>query len=502
MAARDVKRSKEYWALLNAAADRQASGQPFDKAAANAFSDWLAEYSPHDARHVLLANATAHSPVQGGAPREHPTLGRALQGDDIGAVTADDNARGYYRAPVLSASNGIASHEGEVRLLSHTRRTAGWRTDSAPVLWWRAKIPAAASTLKREANDATRSSVLAGPVGTPLARSVDFTAPVSAETLHGYIAAMPKSATRARWQAAANAMYGKPLAPQITRDARSLSRAADPYIADTTARYAEEFAREGKNKAAAREHKNAAIFHEHAARIGKPNPDAHLAAAEAHRAAAESYTKRKLERDARRLSYERERLARVRYNSQASGVSEKLSDNHAARISLAKRILRETGLRATVRSVLSHTDERGVRPGVAALVHADTPDDILHYATAWLGMLTGERRMTTFKPGVGSDSLHIITTPRSQTDTGEYLKRLGAQFTLDTSGKGTRALLVNPTIDTSAASSGLQGSRQVLPGTAKMLGSGDEGESRARYRNIISAAEHRAGVTAGPTSPL
>jgi hypothetical protein len=197
------------------------------------------------------------------------------------------------------------------------------------------------------------------------------------------------------------------------------------------------------------------------------------------------------------------KLARVRYNGQASGVSEKLSSNHEARVSLAKRILSETGLMpATVRSVLSHTDERGVRPGVLAAIHKPVPDDLLHYAASWLGMMTGEKRLTTFKPGTGSDSLHIITSPAKSQDVGEYLRRLGAHFSLDSSGAGTRALLVNPTINTNAAARGLSGTVKTLDGTATRLGSGDDSDARARYRHTISKAEQSAGVSPGPTGVI
>ena len=202
-----------------------------------------------------------------------------------------------------------------------------------------------------------------------------------------------------------------------------------------------------------------------------------------------------------------QRFARTRFNSQASGVSAQLSDNHAARVSVAKRILREAGLRASVRSVLAHTDERGVRPGVAAVLHHDAPDDLVHYATAWLGMMTSEPRMTVFRPGEGDDTLHMITTRRSAQDVGDYLRRAGIpRFSLDTSHGGTRAFIVNPgdVLDIPSAARGLGGEHQEIRGRATRFGTAgdDDSDARARYRHVIRHAERAAGVSAGPESPL
>lgn len=191
-----------------------------------------------------------------------------------------------------------------------------------------------------------------------------------------------------------------------------------------------------------------------------------------------------------------------------SAVRASATDNHDQRLAVARQLLSEAGLQpATVRSVLAHTDERGVRPGVAALVASDVHPDVARYVAAWLGLLTGERRVTVFHPGEGEDTLHVIDTPHGPDHVGEYLRRAGVpSFTLETHPAGTRAFVTNPLdlIDVTNAARGLDGRHTAVRGRAVRLGAGSgpgaggDAEARAAYRSVIRDAESAAEPAAEP----
>ena len=171
------------------------------------------------------------------------------------------------------------------------------------------------------------------------------------------------------------------------------------------------------------------------------------------------------------------------------------SANHVARVDLARQVLSEAGLtRASVQSVLSHTDQRGVRPAVAAVIHSNASPALASYAAAWLGLLLGERRMTVFHPGDGQDVLHIIDSPHPAAQAGEYLRSAGVPaFSIQSRPAGSRVYVVNPhdAVDVETAARGLQGSAKRLTGTANRIGAADQADadSRSDFRSVIRQAE-------------
>lgn len=185
------------------------------------------------------------------------------------------------------------------------------------------------------------------------------------------------------------------------------------------------------------------------------------------------------------------------------------TDNHAERMKVVRRILSEAGLQpSTVHAVMSHTDTRGVRPAVAAMIHTDVSPALSRYVGAWLGLMTGERGVTVFHPkDEGEDTLHIISSPFSSSHVGEYLRRSGVPaFTLESHAAGTRAYVVNPLnlIDVPTATKGLNGSNTTLRGTAVRLGAGagSDADARATYRQVIHDAEQATGSKPAAASPV
>ncbi len=181
----------------------------------------------------------------------------------------------------------------------------------------------------------------------------------------------------------------------------------------------------------------------------------------------------------------------------AGGANRQLhSANHDARVELAKTILTEAGITgARVRAVLSQTGKQGIRPAVSAILSSSHPA-VAKYAAAYIGLLTGQPRVTVFHPGDGEDVLHVIDSPHPSDHVGEYLSRAGVPaFSMESRGSGTRAFVVNPMnlIDVQTAARGLQGTVRSVPGTAIRLGAGSAKDARAAYRTVIADAEREAG---------
>jgi len=193
------------------------------------------------------------------------------------------------------------------------------------------------------------------------------------------------------------------------------------------------------------------------------------------------------------------KLARNELKTVGAGGANRMlgSANHAKRVELAQKVLAEAGLtQARVSAVLAHTDQRGARPAVAALI-AQAHPKVAKFAAAWLGLLTGQHALTVFHPGEGEDTLHVIDSPHPADHVGEYLRRAGVpRFTLESRGAGTRAYVVNPMdlIDVGTAAKGLGGSSNAIRGRAVRMGAGGEAEARAAYRTVIEDAEKEAGL--------
>jgi hypothetical protein len=207
------------------------------------------------------------------------------------------------------------------------------------------------------------------------------------------------------------------------------------------------------------------------------------------------------------------KLARVVHTGAGGATRAAQTDNHAARASVVKRLLAEAGISpATVRSVLAHTDERGVRPGVSAFIGAALDPSLARYVAAWMGLLAGEKRITVFHPDDnGEDTMHVIDSPMPSAHVGDYLRRSGVpSFTLEQRAAGTRVYVVNPLdlIDVPSAARGISGSHSTLRGTAVRLGAGQgsDADARATFRTVIRDAEARTGLAsrpdAGGTGPL
>lgn len=176
------------------------------------------------------------------------------------------------------------------------------------------------------------------------------------------------------------------------------------------------------------------------------------------------------------------------------------TDNHAKRVQLATRVLAEAGLSpASARAVLALSDERGIRPAVVAVVARDVSPGLARFAAAWMGLLTGERKITVFHPGDGEDTMHVIDSPHDSGHVGEYLRRAGVPtFTMESRGRGTRVYVVAAMdlLDVQTAARGLGGTHSAVRGTAVRLGGGtnDAAESRAAFRQVIDDAEKEAGL--------
>lgn len=172
------------------------------------------------------------------------------------------------------------------------------------------------------------------------------------------------------------------------------------------------------------------------------------------------------------------------------------STNHDTRVRLAKQVLAEAGLKANARAVLSGSSA-GVTPAVAAVVDPSAHPAVTKYAAAWLGMLTGQRRVTVFHPGEGNDILHVIDTPFPHSHVAEYMRRAGLPgYTLEPQGSGTRAFVLAPLGEDQAGqlASGLRGTHAAIQGTATRLGaSQSDSDARTNYRQVMDEAEKAAG---------
>lgn len=171
------------------------------------------------------------------------------------------------------------------------------------------------------------------------------------------------------------------------------------------------------------------------------------------------------------------------------------TDTHSTRLSVVRQILGEAGIqRSVVRSVLAHTDQRGVRPGVSVAIGEPVSKPLARYLGAWLGLMTGERKMTVFHPGEGEDTLHVIDSPHDTTHVSSYLKSAGVpSFSVEKNGTGTRVFIVDPMdlLDVQHAAGGLQATKQAqVAGTAVRLGANDsDSAARSNYRQVIQDAE-------------
>lgn len=190
------------------------------------------------------------------------------------------------------------------------------------------------------------------------------------------------------------------------------------------------------------------------------------------------------------------KLARI--NGPSSAVAQGGSTNHETRLGVARAVLKEAGLPALVRAVMTRDSNQGVRAAVSAVLKDANPK-LARYAAAWMGLLTGERKMTVFHPGDGQDILHVIDSPHPPEHVGDYLSKAGVpQFSMEKAGRGTRAYVVSPMdlIDVKTAANGLGGSHQSLRGTAHRLGSSEDSDASARaaFRQVIDDTQREAGL--------
>lgn len=210
------------------------------------------------------------------------------------------------------------------------------------------------------------------------------------------------------------------------------------------------------------------------------------------------------------------KLARVNTSGLASAIGAVGSDSHKKRIDMARQVLREAGVTpAQVKAVLVH-DASQSKPAVFAAGHVAN-DDHARYAAAWMGLVTGAKRMTVFHPGDGPDILHVLHSPLPVKQVSEYLTRSGVNgFSTDAQGSGTRVYVSDPDdrVDLQSIARGINARYSRLQGRADRIGgstgssasagsgSGDP-DARAAFRTVIRAAERRASGAgaAEPTPP-
>lgn len=195
------------------------------------------------------------------------------------------------------------------------------------------------------------------------------------------------------------------------------------------------------------------------------------------------------------------KLARV--DSTAAGVGQLKSRTHDMRLNILRHVLKEARLTpSTVRAALAGT-KAGLKPSVIAAITAASSAEHAQYAAAWYGLLSGEPRLTTFHPGDGEDSLHVIDTEHSADQSGDYARKAGVPtFAVEQRGSGSRLYVVNPMskIDVSPIVRGLNASHSAIRGSATRLGAGegadadaDAGAARAAYRTTIKDFERSRG---------
>ena len=209
------------------------------------------------------------------------------------------------------------------------------------------------------------------------------------------------------------------------------------------------------------------------------------------------------------------KLARVTAGGLAEAVGSEGSDNHKKRIELARKILHEAGVTpAQVKAVLVHADG-GARPAVFATGNVAN-EQHARYAGAWMGLVTGSKRMTIFHPGEGTDVMHVFTTPMPVQQVSEYLNRAGLSgYSTDAHGAGTRVYVTDPDdrLDLQTLARGINARYHRVTGRADRIGSGTgssatagsgsgDPEARAAYRSVIRDAERAAGsaTASAPTS--
>lgn len=206
------------------------------------------------------------------------------------------------------------------------------------------------------------------------------------------------------------------------------------------------------------------------------------------------------------------KLARTQYRQDDKGaaMASAGSKNHDARLKVVRDLLKEAGLSpSVVRSALAH-DGGQARASFATVVKAAIHPEHLRYTAAWLGLMTGDKRIAVAQPDPdGEDFLHVISVPGTPDHLTDALKSAGIdKFTTEHSDTGTRAYVLNPLgkhpVEKIAA--GIQNARHS---TARVrvyrLGAGassdaaggksDAAAARAEYRSVIDDFERAAGAS-------
>jgi hypothetical protein len=191
------------------------------------------------------------------------------------------------------------------------------------------------------------------------------------------------------------------------------------------------------------------------------------------------------------------KLARI--NGTASGVGQSQSKTHDTRLAILRHVLKEAQLKPSVVKAVLTASEGGLRPSVVATMLSSLSPEHVQYAAAWYGLLSGEKALTTFHPGEGKDTLHVLDSAHSPDQAGEYLRQSGVEtFAVEHRSPGSRVYAVNLS-DPEGLSRGLNASHSAINGTAFRLGTGsgadaDAAASRSEYRKVIRAFEQANGV--------
>jgi len=184
------------------------------------------------------------------------------------------------------------------------------------------------------------------------------------------------------------------------------------------------------------------------------------------------------------------------------------SRNQQAREEAARRLLRESGERGTVASVLAHHPERGFRPSVlAALAVGDEyAREASRYLGAWHGSLTQEPDTVAFHTHPeGTDKMHVLHTSAGPEQLARVLNAAGVQrFALRPGPTRTTAFVYDHggMYDLNPLAARLpNGSANHTAGTGQRLGQGagahDDGSvPHDSYREHIRAVE--GGGTGAP----
>lgn len=198
-----------------------------------------------------------------------------------------------------------------------------------------------------------------------------------------------------------------------------------------------------------------------------------------------------------------QRLARVTPEQRrglGNAVGTLNTDNHAGREDIAKQVMREAGLRASVRPAIAATGA-DTRPAHVIAVHGATSPEHVAYAAAWYGLLSGERGLRVFHPGDGNDTLHVIEAPIPADHAVSYMQKAGIpSFSVERQGNGSR-IFAQHNGDLSHLARGLNARHTTIAGSVSRLGSGEStgagadagSAARADYRSTIRAAEASTG---------